>query len=92
MKTIFKRGILLSAILLSLFITSVVLADPPAPPGGNGGPGSTPVSGGGTPVGAPIDGGLSILLAMGAAYGGKKLYQARKEKHEDEQEEKSLQE
>ena len=90
MKTIFKRGILLSAILLSLFITSVVLADPPAPPGGNGGPGSTPVSGGGTPVGAPIDGGLSILLAMGAAYGGKKFYQARKEKHEDEKE-KNLQ-
>ena len=86
MKTIFKRGILLSAILLSLFITSVVLADPPAPPGGS------PIGGGGTPVGAPIDGGLSILLAMGAAYGGKKLYQARKEKHEDEQEEKSLQE
>lgn len=87
MRTIIKRGILLSAILLSLFITSVVLADPPGPPGGNPTGG-----GGGTPVGAPIDGGLSILLAMGAAYGGKKLYQARKEKHEDEQEEKSLQE
>ena len=85
MKTIFKRGILLSAILLSLFITSVVLADPPAPPGGS------PIGGGGTPVCAPIDGGLSILLAIGAAYGGKKLYHARKEKHEDEQEEKSLQ-
>ena len=88
MRTIIKRGILLSAILLSLFITSVVLADPPSPPG----PGGSPIGGGGTPVGAPIDGGLSILLAMGAAYGGKKLYQARKEKHEDEQEEKSLQE
>jgi hypothetical protein len=40
---------------------------------------------------APIDGGLSILLAMGAAYRGKKLYQARKEKHEDEKEGKLLQ-
>ena len=88
MRTIIRRGILLSAILLSLFITSVVLADPPSPPG----PGGSSIGGGGTPVGAPIDGGLSILLAMGAAYGGKKLYQARKEKHEDEKEEKSLQE
>jgi hypothetical protein len=87
MRTIIRRGILLSAILLSLFIASVVLADPPAPPGGNGGPGSTPVSNGGTPVGAPIDGGLSILLAMGATYGAKKLYHARKEKHEGENEE-----
>jgi len=77
MKTIFKRGILLSAILLSIFITSVVLADSPSPTGG-----SPTGGGGGTPVGAPIDGGLSILLAMGAAYGGKKLYQARKEKKE----------
>ncbi|HEX7411683.1 MAG TPA: hypothetical protein VF298_06030 [Bacteroidales bacterium] len=83
MKTIFKRGILLSAILLSLFITLVVLADPPAPPGGNGGPGSTPVSGGGTPVGAPIDGGLFILLALGAGYGAKKVYNLRKEHLEE---------
>ena len=86
MKTIIRRGILLSAILLSIFITSVVLADSTSPPGG-----SPTGGGGGTPVGAHIDGGLSILLAMGAAYGGKKLYQARKEKHEDEQEEKLLQ-
>ena len=28
--------------------------------------------------GAPIDGGLGILLVMGAAYGGKKLYKIRK--------------
>jgi hypothetical protein len=30
------------------------------------------------PVGAPIDGGLGILLALGAAYGGMKLYLLRK--------------
>ena len=46
----------------------------PNPPGG-GGPG-----GGGVPVGAPIDGGMGILLALGLAYGGKKLYSIRKEK------------
>ena len=34
--------------------------------------------------GAPIDGGLGILLAMGAAYCGKKIYQARKNKSKEE--------
>ena len=83
MKKLFS--ILLVALFVSLSI--VASADPPTPP-------PNPSSGGGDggPVGAPIDGGLSILLAMGVAYGGKKLYQARKEKHEDEQEGKSLQE
>jgi len=42
---------------------------PPPPPGG----------GGGTPVGAPIDGGIAILLVLGAAYAGWKLYRARKQ-------------
>jgi hypothetical protein len=28
----------------------------------------------------PLDGGLSILLAAGAAYGGKKLYDSKKNK------------
>jgi hypothetical protein len=32
----------------------------------------------------PLDGGLSILLAAGAAYGGKKLYDAKKKRHDDE--------
>jgi hypothetical protein len=31
-----------------------------------------------TPVGAPIDGGLSILLILGAGYGAKKLAFMRK--------------
>ncbi len=53
---------------------------PPPPPPGSGGAGGTD----GTRNGAPIDGGLGILLAMGAMYGGKKLYQARKEKKEVE--------
>ena len=41
---------------------------------------------GGGPVGAPIDGGLGILLAMGAAYGGKKLYKARQDKKKEAEE------
>lgn len=40
-----------------------------------------------TPTNAPIDGGLSLLLAAGAAYGAKKVYDFRnKENQEDENE------
>lgn len=45
------------------------------PPGGGGGPGCWP------PPCVPIDGGISLLIAAGAIYGGKKLYDARKEKN-----------
>jgi hypothetical protein len=51
---------------------------PPPPPGGHGSAGNQP------PVGAPIDGGLGILLAMGALYGGRKYYKYRKEKKEED--------
>ena len=76
---------LLLAIFVSLGIA--VSAAPPIPP-------SDPSSGGGGnpgPVGAPIDGGLGILLVMGAAYGGKKLYMARKKKQNDKKEKEILQ-
>jgi hypothetical protein len=71
-------------ILLAIFTLPLVsLPDPPGPPGsGTAGPGGGP-----TPVGAPIDGGMGILLALGLAYGGKKLYAMRKEKAEPETEE-----
>jgi len=42
--------------------------DPPPPPPGHGSGGNVP--GGG----APIAGGIGILLALGAAYGWKKVY------------------
>jgi hypothetical protein len=71
-----------SAILLSLFVISQPSrADGPPPPppgGGHGGGGNQPPGGG-----APIDGGLSILLLAGAAYGGRKLYQVRNKNIED---------
>jgi len=44
--------------------------DPPPPPGGGHGQSGNSPSGGG----APIGGGAWILLALGAAYGGKKIY------------------
>ena len=65
--------------LKNLFLTTVFLlaiailsAQTPPPPNG----GSTPGEGGNTPVGggAPIGSGIAILLALGAGYGAKKVY------------------
>jgi len=63
---------------LMLLPASLLIAQPPPKPpvaggalGGHGG-------GGDAPDGAPLDGGLSILLLMGAAYGGKKIQSLRK--------------
>ena len=69
LKLFLIAGIFMSFPLLSL------AQNPPHPNGGNA------PSGGNTPVGggAPIDGGLSLLMVLGAAYGGKKIYQMRKE-------------
>ena len=50
---------------------------PPAPPSSHG---ETTNQEGGR---APIGGGLLILLGLGAAYGGKKLYDLKKEKLEE---------
>jgi hypothetical protein len=58
------------------------LDNPPPPPGGGHG-------GGGNSQGAPIDGGLGILLALGAGYGAKKLYKNRREEHEKSSNEKT---
>jgi len=67
-------------LLFTLILSSAAFADPPVPPGGAGGTTNTdPVRNGGS--GAPIDGGLGILLALGAGYGGFKFFKAnRKEK------------
>jgi hypothetical protein len=54
---------------LVIGISAISLAQPPNPPGAHG------VGGGGP---APIGSGLVVLLGMGAAYGAKKLFNARK--------------
>ena len=61
-----KNYIVLLFVLLSFNTFSQ-----PLPPGYPNGHGQTNNQPGG---GAPIDGGLSILLLMGAAYGAKKVY------------------
>lgn len=59
------------------FAANQLLAQvPPPPPSGHGSGGNQPANGGG----APIGGGLGIMLALGAAWGGKKLYVLKKQK------------
>jgi hypothetical protein len=68
-------------ILILLFIVapvSMIMADGPGPPS----PGGDPSGTGGQPIGAPIDGGFGILLVIGAAYGGIKLYRSKKKEKE----------
>jgi hypothetical protein len=69
------KNILIVAFLMTapLFLLA---QNPPHPNGG-----SAPTSGTNTPVGggAPIDGGLIMLIAMGSAYGAKKVWKFRKD-------------
>lgn len=75
MKKILKSLSVTLAVIAMVAIARVTYADPPQPPAGGHGQGGNQ-----QPVGAPIDGGLGILLAMGGAYGARKLYKVRKEK------------
>lgn len=50
-----------------------LFTQPPPPPGEHGDLGNQNAGN------APIDGGLGILLALGAAYGTKKVYEWKKE-------------
>ena len=76
MKNIYKK-IAIGFIFGLLFgISAITVAQPaPLPPSNHGQNGNQ----GGT---APIGSGLVILLGMGAAYGGKKLFDARKKLEE----------
>lgn len=62
-------------IIAFLTISPLVLiaqGAPPPPPGEHGESGNQPAGGG-----ASITGGMGILLALGAAYGGKKIWDYR---------------
>jgi hypothetical protein len=67
------------ALILTLFLgwglVSMAQGPPPPPGGGHGGDTNQPAGGG-----APIGGGIAILLSLGAAWGGKKVYQAYQNK------------
>jgi len=75
-----KKSIVTLAItaLFTLFTYNGFSQGPPPPPSGGHGQ-----SGNQTGGNAPIGGGLFILLGLGAAYGGKKLYNMNKEELED---------
>ncbi len=66
------RFLLIFIFILGIASLCVALPPPPPPPGGS--PGCWP------PPCIPIDGGISLLIAAGALYGGKKLYFKQKEK------------
>jgi hypothetical protein len=80
MKNKFQK--LAIALTLGLFIglSAVSFAQPSAPPPpANHGSGGNASPGGGT---APIGSGLVILLGLGAAYGTKKVFNARRKLEE----------
>ncbi len=72
-------------IIVKLLLVLVLIAGshqlisqpPPPPPGGHGDTGNQNAGS------APIGGGLFILLGLGAAYGGKKIYDMKKENLEE---------
>jgi hypothetical protein len=69
----FRKLIALSILLFC--VTAIGICQPPPPPGG----GAAPCGG---PFGTvcPIDGGVSLLIAAGAALGGKKAFNLKKKK------------
>ena len=69
--------ILLLSLSFLMFAANGFSQPPPPPSGGHGQTGN---QNGGS---APIGGGLFILLGLGAAYGGKKLYRLFDEDKED---------
>ncbi len=71
---------ILSILVISLFLTinaNAQIMGPSDPPGGPQ-PGDQPIGGG-----APVGGGLFILLGLGVAYGGRKLYELRQKDEEE---------
>jgi hypothetical protein len=76
MKKTFKSFILPLLLLAFMAIAQISLAQgPPPPPSGTGAKGSsTNHAPGGTSGGAPIGNGTFILLALAAAYAGRKVY------------------
>lgn len=73
---------IISIILTTFFfmLSFVVMADT-----GPGDPGNDPISGGDEPIGggAPIGGGTLILIGLGAAYAGKKVFTLYKDNQEE---------
>jgi len=74
-----KKSIITLLVIIASVTTASLFAQapPPPPPPAHGQSGNVP---GGN---APIGGGLFILIGLGAAYGGKKLYDLKKDSLEE---------
>jgi len=70
-----KKLLSIFTLMVVMFLMTNPLAAQQTSPGDPGGTPTGPPMGGG----APIGGGTLILLALGAAYGGKKLHTLQKE-------------
>jgi len=79
MKKLINNLLKIFVIVLMVSFTYSAEAQPPSNPPDAGDLSSSNSQGGR----APIGGGLFILLGLGAAYGGRKLYQIRKENLEE---------
>lgn len=64
---------MIALVLMGSAVLNNLQADPPPPP--SGGHGQAGNQGGGA---APLGGGIALLLTMGAGYGVKRIYDARK--------------
>jgi hypothetical protein len=75
------KKVIISIVLTTVFTLFVQtgFTQPPPPPSGAGHGASGNQTGGN----APIGGGLFILLGLGAAYGGKKIYRMNDENIEE---------
>jgi hypothetical protein len=72
MKKINKYIAIITIVFFAALASNAQTPPHPSQNGNGSNVGGAPVGGG-----APIDGGLSILIALGAAYGGRKIYQMK---------------
>lgn len=73
---VFVKQLFLTVLLLtgSALVNNLHADPPPPPPGGGHGQAGNQTGGGA----APLGGGIALLLTMGAAYGVKRVFDARK--------------
>ena len=73
--TSLKRIIAAAIFIFAINLLPLQANNPPPPPPDHSTTGNTPPGGG-----APIGSGMALLIALGAAYGSKKVYELKKRK------------
>jgi hypothetical protein len=76
MKNVLKKQMFALILLGFMAIIQISQAQAPPPPPGTKGGETNGVPGGG---GAPIGSGIVLLITLAAGYGGKKVFEARKQ-------------